>query len=142
MLYFNLDPLKHQIKHYKYFFFFVPPSFSPTKLSTMKNLNPFHHSHCCITSSTLCHVWQGGPDLKKVQKNLFLRSFLSSMVYWSGKIPLVLSQAASPLCSSTMKYTKEIVKNTKEKRNQDILVFGTKNNLVEYIRWLAAFLRS
>jgi len=37
------------------------------------------------------------------------------MVYWSEKIPLVLSQAANPLCSSTMKYTKEILKNTKEK---------------------------
>ena len=35
---------------------------------------------------------------------------MSPMVYWSGKIPSVLSQAVNPLCPSTMKYTKEILK--------------------------------
>ena len=40
---------------------------------------------------------------------------MSPMLYLSGKIPLVVSQAANPLCSSTMKYTKELLKNTKEK---------------------------
>ena len=40
---------------------------------------------------------------------------MSTMVYWSGKIPSVLSQAVNPLCPSTVKYTKEILKNTKEK---------------------------
>ena len=39
---------------------------------------------------------------------------MSPMVYWSGRIPSVLFQAVNPLCPSTMKYTKEIMKNTKE----------------------------
>ena len=33
LLYFNLDPLNHQIKHYNIFFFLFPLKMSPTKLS-------------------------------------------------------------------------------------------------------------
>jgi len=50
-------------------------------------------------------------------------------------------------CKSTLLKQCEIYKGNSEKykgkmRNQDILVFGPKNNFVDYIRWLAAFLRS
>ena len=42
-----------------------------------------------------------------------------------------------------MKYTKEILKKYKGKiKNQNISVLGPKHNFVEYIKWLAAFLRS
>ena len=50
-------------------------------------------------------------------------------------------------CKSTLLKHREIYKGNSEKykgkiMNQDILVFGPKNNFVEYIRWLAAFLGS
>ena len=46
---------------------------------------------------------------------LGLGTSMNPKIYRSGKIPSVLSQAANPLCPSTVKYTKEILKNTKEK---------------------------
>ena len=64
------------------------------------------------------------------------------MVYWSGKIPSVLSQAVNPLCPSTVKYIGKSETYKGKMRNQDISVFGLMHNFVEYIRWLAAFLRS
>ena len=42
-----------------------------------------------------------------------------------------------PQVHPDVKYTKEILKNTKENS-----VFGLKLNLVVYLRWLGAFLRS
>ena len=50
-------------------------------------------------------------------------------------------------CKSTLPKHRKIYKGNSEKykakvRKQDMLVFGPKNNFVEYIRWLAAFLRS
>ena len=50
-------------------------------------------------------------------------------------------------CKSTLLKHHEIYKGNSEKykgklRNQDILVFGPKNNFVESLRCLAAFLRS
>ena len=47
-------------------------------------------------------VTLGWPRLNKVQKNLGLWSFMS-MVYLSGKINSVLSQAENPLCSTKNK---------------------------------------
>ena len=61
------------------------------------------------------HIAAGNTSFKKVQKKLGLRYFMIPILYRSRKIPLVFSQAANPLCSSTVKYTKEILKNTKEK---------------------------
>ena len=50
-------------------------------------------------------------------------------------------------CKSTLLKHHEIYKGNSKKykgkmRNQDILVFGPKNNCVECVRWWAAFLRS
>ena len=63
---------------------------------------------------------------------------MSPMVYWSGFVSS---------CKSTLPKHHEIYKGNYEKykgkiRNQDILVFGPKNNFVECVRWWAAFLRS
>ena len=42
------------------------------------------------------------------------RSYMNPILYWSWKIPSVLSQVANPLCSSGPKYTKENLRNTKK----------------------------
>ena len=85
----------------------------------------------------------GWPRFQKSQEKFMLAVFSESygILEWENTFDFVSG------CKSTLLNHYEIYKGNSKKYkgkmwNQDILVFGPKNNFVDYIRWLAAFLKS
>ena len=85
----------------------------------------------------------GWPRLKKSADKFRLAVFYESyaILGWENTFGFV-SGSKSTLLKDHEIYKGIFIKYKWKMRNQDILVFGPKNNCVECVRWWAAFLSS